>query len=460
MKNINIEHKDITYSKKGNVLIKIVSDEENKSEKITEISLVDDKEYSSKDLIQSYIITVIKYDFSVYEKRILYRIIECFQYQLEGKKLDKNFSIDKDMHGDVEITLPISSLLIEEEDNNYSRIKKALISLERKNFAYEDLKEWGIIRLVERPRILKYKHNIRLHLHPIIYKVLLDFSKGFRKYELKTSMSFRSVYAMRFYELLSGIKKPISYNIENLKLMFQLENKYKLVKDFIAFVIEPAKKELDLKAPFSFSYKLQYETSREQRGRKKIIAITFTPIYHPDKRNQVLEYKNEYENLDLTKILVPEEKEILITLGFSERELGVKYYSLLQEINNAKKKGIQIMTSTLIEYAQKAKHPRRYMIMALRKNIKIWKEKLLNKQNKFEYILEDKEKISYKEEKLSVYSFLKNHLNLLEKEMDDMMNYVLEKGSKAYLNELVHAYGEDSDKIRLHLQRGLEQSKL
>ncbi len=38
-------------------------------------------------MIQSYLMTVSKYDFSVYEKRILYRLVEAMQCEIEGKKL-------------------------------------------------------------------------------------------------------------------------------------------------------------------------------------------------------------------------------------------------------------------------------------------------------------------------------------------------------------------------------------
>jgi len=42
----------------------------------------------NKDVIQSYILTTAKYDFSVYEKRILYRLVELNQHLLEGRKLN------------------------------------------------------------------------------------------------------------------------------------------------------------------------------------------------------------------------------------------------------------------------------------------------------------------------------------------------------------------------------------
>ena len=43
---------------------------------------------NNKEVLQSYILTTAKYDYSVYEKRILYRIIEQLQSLIEGKELN------------------------------------------------------------------------------------------------------------------------------------------------------------------------------------------------------------------------------------------------------------------------------------------------------------------------------------------------------------------------------------
>ena len=55
----------------------------------------------NKEIIQSYILTTAKYDFSVYEKRILYRIIELNQYLIEGKKLNEKYILDSNSQGDM-----------------------------------------------------------------------------------------------------------------------------------------------------------------------------------------------------------------------------------------------------------------------------------------------------------------------------------------------------------------------
>lgn len=63
-----------------------------------------------------------------------------------------------------------------------------------------------------------YKRGwVRFEIQPEIYNAVLNFSKGFRKYELKTAMEFTSQYSMRFYELMSGQQTPLTYTIEDLK---------------------------------------------------------------------------------------------------------------------------------------------------------------------------------------------------------------------------------------------------
>lgn len=81
---------------------------------------------NNKDVFQSYIMTTAKYDFSVYEKRILYRIIETLQENIDGLKLNAKHSVRIDLFGDAVLVMPISSFLKDEEDKNYTQVKKHL----------------------------------------------------------------------------------------------------------------------------------------------------------------------------------------------------------------------------------------------------------------------------------------------------------------------------------------------
>lgn len=271
---------------------------------------------SNKDQIQSYILTTAKYDFNVYEKRLLYRLIEIAQSEIQGLKFPEDCKkIEHNLWGHLEVTLPVASLLANEDDKNYAKVKKALDKLSEKKFYYEDDRVWEKLFLIKSPKIQKYKNSMTFELEPRIWNCILDFSKGFRKYELVTAMQFKSVYSMRFYELLSGQKSKLIYSLEQLKEMFQVQDKYAKTNDFIRYVIEPAKKELDDCSPYSF------EWSANKTGRK-ITSINFYPVFKPEHRDTEL-YKKELQaqtNLswDLNRSVLDYLRN---SVGFTDKEL-------------------------------------------------------------------------------------------------------------------------------------------
>lgn len=265
---------------------------------------------TNKDLIQSYIITTARYDFNTYEKRILYRIVEHMQQYTKGVKLNEKYAINEDLFGDYLLTMDLNSFL-NENDNHYDRIKDAFRRLNEKKFEYQDDNSWAIIRIVETPEIMgldgKYDSIVKFRLNKRVFNAFFDFSKGYRKYELETAMEFESVYAMRFYELFSEKKEPIIYTIEEIKTMFNIANKYKnRPSNFINKVIEPAKKELDKNAPYSFKYEA-IKTGR------KITHVKFKPFQIPANRDPELEKKDLQKKTsirwDLSKDIISMLKE-------------------------------------------------------------------------------------------------------------------------------------------------------
>ncbi len=247
---------------------------------------------NNKLMIQSYLVTAARYDFSVYEKRIIYRLVEVCQCALEGQKLNAGFRINNLLYEEMkEVEMPIAAFLKDENDENYKRAKQALFDLNNKIMEYEDDEIWKPMRIIEMPKLVK-KGSVKFVLHKEIYDSLLNFSKGFRRFELKTAMEFESVYAMRFYELLSGKSEPITYSVDDLKIMFHLEDKYKQINDFLKRVIIPAQKELSEKAAFSFTF------TPVKHG-KKVISLTFFPYLIPDNMDEDLERKRLERELSL-----------------------------------------------------------------------------------------------------------------------------------------------------------------
>lgn len=256
----------------------------------------------NKDVFQSYVLTTAKYDFTVYEKRIMYRLVELAQDELRGIMMRDHMHKIQPTFGGREITMPIADILKNEKDKNYTTAKEAFTSLACKGVEYEDDKIWSFTNIITSPKIEKGIGIAKFDVDDKIWQCMLDFSKGYRKYELGTIMNFKSVYAMRFYELMSGQKSPLSFSLEKLKNILGLittkkvkgvvvvKEKFKFTKRFEESVLDVAQKELDKSSPYSFTYKPIKERSRGRTG-YRITGYTFFPVYIDKNRDPNLERK-------------------------------------------------------------------------------------------------------------------------------------------------------------------------
>jgi len=315
---------------------------------------------NNRDIIQSYILTTAKYDFSVYEKRILYRLIELNQELLEGKKISNGCKISTTLFGNKEYTLPIKLFLKDEKDDNYKEVKKALNRLKNKEITYEDNNVWASLTIIAFPKIIKYSDTVTFTVDGMINNALLNFSKGYRKYELTTAMQFESIYAMRFYELLSGQKQTITYSIENIKEMFQIQDKYERVNDFKKYVLDIAVRELDKCSPYTFSYKMN------KTGRS-FTSVTLHPKYQPQFRDSELEKK------DLQKQTSPTWDLPKNTLDYLRNGFDFTTKEIKQNIDLFKQAHNSLdfinFLSQVKPRANRAKNPKGYLINSIKKEL-------------------------------------------------------------------------------------------
>ena len=158
----------------------------------------------NKQVFQSYVLTAAKYDFTAYEKRIMYRLIEMAQKEIEGIKFKDNLRKITPVYLGVEVVMPVSDILRDEKDENYSIAKNAFKRLADKHIEYEDDEIWQYTPIITDPKITKRNGLVRFYVVHDIWKCILNFTKGYRKYEFVTAMRFKSVYSMRFYELMAG----------------------------------------------------------------------------------------------------------------------------------------------------------------------------------------------------------------------------------------------------------------
>lgn len=319
------------------------------------------KKKDNKELIQSYIFTTAKYDFSVYEKRIIYRQIEIEQQLLEGQKIGNGVKVDTNLWGDKEYTIPLKWLLKDENDKNYTQIAKAFKSLREKSIIYEDettIEGFGVIQSY---KIEKRSSFVSWKSHPKIVEATMNFAKGYRKYELKTAMEFESIYAMRFYELLSGQKTPLTYKIEDLKKILCIEGKYKYIKDFRIKVLDAAKKELDKCSPYTFDYEMR------KTGRA-FTAVKFFPKYQPKFRDVNLEIVELQKQVPISWNISKNVSDYLRDAFSFEKKEITQHLDLFKQAESDINNFIDFM-SEIKPRANRARNPKGYLINSIKKEL-------------------------------------------------------------------------------------------
>ena len=265
-----------------------------------------------RQVVQSYIATTAMYDFNVYEKRVMYNLVKLAQSQIEGVTISDNLhKICHDLKGYVHITLPLSDFLADEDDKNHRRIKEALKSLHRKTFEYLDNDVWECISIIALPKIALHSRQVSFIVDSRVWDVLLDFSRGFSRYDIEVAFRLESCYSMRFYELMACQKEPLTYSIDALRRIFKLEDKYAYTKDFIRRVVEASKLELDQKSPVSFTY------SPIKEG-KKITQLIFFPVKLSLVETEDDEHRRIIRKYGSSAVLTADERRFLEEIGFTE----------------------------------------------------------------------------------------------------------------------------------------------
>jgi len=129
------------------------------------------------------------------------------------------------------------------------------------------------------------------------YLTLMNFIYGYSLYDLHIIRKFKSVYSMRLYEILYGQRNDFFLNIDDIRQMFMLEDKYKSPGDMKKFVIEKAKKEMDELSPRTFDYECIYKKNDSPNGGRPVLhTIRFIP-----KDNPYVRYIHQ-EQLDKMKL--------------------------------------------------------------------------------------------------------------------------------------------------------------
>lgn len=232
------------------------------------------------------------------------------------------------------VTIP-TRYLLQDTDNNYDAVKKGF-SLASKTVTYEKDGRYYHLNIIAFPEVIKEgRHSlVSFVIHNQLWHALLDFSKGYRLFNLPTMLRLTSRYAIIAYLLISQQKEPKTYGIGRLRQLLGCNNNksYERGSNFVNRVLEPARQQLNASAPYTFDYSITME------GRShKMTEVIITPKpnanalqHHKGVEKTVMEMRcrldkdvQEYvcQNFDMTHKNLEVIEQYIINLGDKERQM-------------------------------------------------------------------------------------------------------------------------------------------
>jgi plasmid replication initiation protein len=170
------------------------------------------------------------YTLSLSEQRVL---LACIS------QIDSKSSLQPDNKFHV-VASEIVDLMGLDRSNAYRDMKSAVEKLYNRSIKIDG--EDSEMRWIYRKEYVKNEGQITLYFSPEIIPYLSQLSEKFTAYKLKYVAQFKSSYSIRLYEILvqwaSTGEREVK--VDWLREIFQVEDKYKTIKDFKKYIIDPS----------------------------------------------------------------------------------------------------------------------------------------------------------------------------------------------------------------------------
>lgn len=200
---------------------------------------------------------------NIYELRILLKCVELAQCELQQFIISRQMYRKSHSLEGREVRIPVRELL-PPGSHHYEQIRVAARNLVTKKIeAYDSTSStWQCASLVAHVKQVQGEGELVLSIHPWVWDCILDFTKGYVKYDLGVAMRMPSPAALRLFFIVSGQKRKLRYSVKELKAMLGVSDKYQNNSDFIRKVIEPSVKMLSDLSPWACTYSVIRENKR------------------------------------------------------------------------------------------------------------------------------------------------------------------------------------------------------
>ncbi|TDB58537.1 replication initiation protein [Arundinibacter roseus] len=246
-------------------------------------------------------------------------------------------SIDQSLDDIPEIKLSVKEItkfIGSGSKNIHTYLQEELSKLRKKDINYEDenirLESNFINTIVYHKKEGYFTFEIPSKIKPFI----LQIKENFTVIDIRNIMHLDSVYSIRFYEFCKEYErfKGFEYELEELKRIFGIENKYKNYYDFKLKVLNQARNELIKNSELYFDYE-------EVKAGKKVIKLRFK--IRKNKKQVLTDVDPQIQEiLELVKEYVPESvvKAWFDKYSYEQIKKGVEYG--LGKLNGGKVKDV------------------------------------------------------------------------------------------------------------------------
>ncbi len=213
---------------------------------------------------QPYRITMSMWNYSVWQKRILTKIISRLQRDITLLENGVEFGQLELFKSSDDDTIKLKFLLTDfiKDGNNYAQLKKSLNQLRSVNVeiarivlpavkskkAKKPEEELILTGLIERAVIKKYARDLTITMHKLTAMELMKVANGLTVFAEDVMYKTNNKYTQKIYEIICQWKDIGVYvlSISKFKELLVLGNTYPEPKELIRRVIRPAEKELKL----------------------------------------------------------------------------------------------------------------------------------------------------------------------------------------------------------------------
>ena len=313
------------------------------------------------ELVQSFLLSVTRVKLSVYEQRIITRIVEHGQKALQGYSRAQLKHISNPF-GNEKISVKIRYILTD-GTKDYAKVVTACKALMSRQFEFydPDTKTYYMDTIIHNVQHKERSGEVEFMVSRVFFEVMFNFSLGYKNYDLETALSLPTPFAVRMYVLLNNQDRPITWSVERLKDMFGVSDKYDQTADFIKKVIEPSRKALLTASVNNFTYTRIYDG-------QKVVKLQFFPVKVDEKARRLFP--------DMSKEQITQAVAIRMylydDLGFTQKEIGANKSTIdaFAQVPDA----ITHLYTIAKRAVRKSANTKGYIISAMKSEVKEWNE--------------------------------------------------------------------------------------